>query len=89
MATEVPPKYADPLYQTAHDEAFSKPLFAKIEAVLPPGVSSEDFDRALEQLVEALGKDAIFSGDGLKDYVDPYEIPESGHERSVPSAAVW
>ncbi|XXH06165.1 hypothetical protein Hte_012611 [Hypoxylon texense] len=81
--------YADPIYQTAHDEAFSKPLFAKIETVLPPDVSPEDFALALELLVEALGRDAVFTGSDLKDYVDPYEIPESGHERSVPSAAVW
>ncbi|KAI1642664.1 putative vanilly-alcohol oxidase [Daldinia loculata] len=81
------PKYSDPLYQTAHEEAFSKPLVAKIETVLPPDVSQEDFASALEQIVAALGNDAVFTGDGLKDYVDPYEIPEAGHERSVPSAA--
>ncbi len=83
------PRYADPVYQTAHDDAFSKPLFAKIEAVLPPDVSSEDFAQAIKQITEALGKDAVFTGDDLKDYVDPYEIPESGHGRNVPSAAVW
>lgn len=83
------PKYSDPLYQTAHEEAFSKPLVAKIETVLPPDVSQEDFASALEQIVAALGNDAVFTGDGLKDYVDPYEIPEAGHERSVPSAAAW
>ncbi|KAI1384334.1 putative vanilly-alcohol oxidase [Hypoxylon trugodes] len=88
MATNTRPRYTDPLYQTAHEEAFSKPLFAEIKTVLPPDVSHEDFDSALNQIVEALGKDAIFTGPSLKDYVDPYEIPESGHERSVPSAAV-
>ncbi|KAI1464416.1 putative vanilly-alcohol oxidase [Daldinia caldariorum] len=81
------PKYSDPLYQAAHEEAFSKPLDAKIETVLPPDVSQEDFTLALEQITAALGTDAVFTGDGLKDYVDPYEIPEAGHERSVPSAA--
>ncbi|KAI1479157.1 putative vanilly-alcohol oxidase [Daldinia eschscholtzii] len=81
------PKYSDPLYQTAHDEAFSKPLVAKIETVLPPEVSQEDFTLALEKITAALGKDAVFTGDDLKDYIDPYEIPEAGHERSVPGAA--
>ena len=89
MATSLRPKYSNPLYQTAHDEAFSNPLFEKIEVVLPPDVSEEEFALVLEKLAEALGKDAVFSGQGLRDYVDPYEIPESGHERSVPSAAVW
>ncbi|KAI0839323.1 putative vanilly-alcohol oxidase [Hypoxylon sp. FL0890] len=88
MAINAAPKYSDPLYQAAHDEAFSKPLFAKIETVLPPNVSREDFDSAIEQLIEALGKEAVFTGEGLKDYVDPYEIPEAGQERNVPSAAV-
>lgn len=89
MATSLRSKYADPLYQTAHDEAFSKPLFEKIQVVLPPDVAEEEFALVLEKLIEALGNDAVFSGQGLRDYVDPYEIPESGHERSVPSAAVW
>ncbi|KAI2620503.1 putative vanilly-alcohol oxidase [Hypoxylon sp. NC1633] len=88
MTTNGLPKYADPLYQTAHDEAFSKPLFATIKTVLPPDVSGEDFALALEMLVEAVGKHAVFVGGELKEYVDPYEIPESGHERNVPSAAV-
>ncbi|KAK6948854.1 hypothetical protein Daesc_008925 [Daldinia eschscholtzii] len=83
------PKYSDTLYQTAHDEAFSKPLVAKIETVLPPDVSQEDFTLALEKITAALGEDAVFTGDDLKDYVDPYEIPEAGHERSVPGAAAW
>ncbi|KAI6082853.1 putative vanilly-alcohol oxidase [Hypoxylon rubiginosum] len=88
MAKNALPRYTDPLYQTAHDEAFSKPLFAKVETVLPPDVRPEEFALALEQIVVALGTDAVFTGDDLKDYVDPYEIPESGHERNVPSAAV-
>ncbi|KAI1638387.1 glycolate oxidase [Biscogniauxia mediterranea] len=81
-------KYADPLYQTAHEDVFSKPLTATIETVLPPGVSKDVFAQAIEKIVGALGKDAVFTGNDLKDYVDPYDIPESGKARSVPSAAV-
>ncbi|KAI1374334.1 putative vanilly-alcohol oxidase [Hypoxylon crocopeplum] len=88
MATNGLPKYADPIYQTAHDEAFSKPLFETIQIVLPPDVSQEDFSLAIEKLEGALGKDAVFTGQDLKEYVDPYEIPESSQERNVPSAAV-
>jgi hypothetical protein len=86
---EAKPRYANPEYQAAHDAMFSNPLYESIKTVLPPDVSQEDFDRALAELREAVGKDAVFTGSNLKEYVDPYEIPESGHERKVPSAAVW
>ncbi len=83
------PRYADPTYQSAHDETFAKPVVKDIETVLPPGVSQRSFDSALSEFKEVLGEDAIFVGSDLKEYVDPYEIPESGHERNIPSAAVW
>lgn len=89
MATAPAPRYTDNLYQSAHDECFSKPLIQGIESVLPPGLSQEDFSRALEELTQALGADAVFSGSALKEYVDPYEIPEAGKERKLPGAAVW
>ncbi len=82
--------YTDSGYQAAHEETYSHPLTKTIEPVLPPGVNQEDFDRALKQLVEAVGKDAVFVGEeGLKHYIDPYEIPEAVDKRKVPSAAVW
>ena len=56
---------------------------------MPPGVSQEDLNRALEELKGALGSDSVFNGSDLKEYVDPYEIPEAGKERKLPSAAVW
>jgi len=52
-------------------------------------VSKEDFDAALQGFTEAVGKDAVVTGNGLKDYVDPYEIPEVSGGKKVPSAAVW
>ena len=88
MATLEAPRYVDAEYQEAHDEMYAHPL-RKLETVLPPGVSREEFDSALGELVQALGKNAVFTGDGLAEYVDPYEIPESDHERKVPSAAAW
>lgn len=84
-----PAAYDDPEYQAAHLETFSYPLIPGIEVVLPPRVSQESFDAALKELAEAVGKDAVFSAEGLKEYVDPYEIPEAVGERKVPSAAVW
>jgi hypothetical protein len=90
MATDgAPSRYADPEYQAAHDLMFSTSLYSEIQTVLPPGVSQDKFDHILKELTDAVGKDAVFSGEKLKEYVDPYEIPESGHERKVPSAAVW
>lgn len=83
------PRYSDSTYQSAHDDTFSKPVIESIEPVLPPGVSQAAFDSALKEFREALGDDAIFAGSKLKEYVDPYEIPESGKPRNVPSAAVW
>lgn len=89
MATIRAPTYVDPKYQAAHEETFSHPLTRDIPAVLPPGVSQENFGHALEELVDAVGKDAVFTGEDLKDYVDPYEIPEAVDQRKIPCAAVW
>lgn len=83
------PRYADPVYQTAHDETYKFPLVKGIPSVLPPGISQEELDKALAELVAALGEHALFKGERLTEYIDPYEIPESGHGRNVPSAAVW
>lgn len=82
-------RYADDLYQDAHDDMFSKPLIETIEKVLPPGVSQEDFDKAIAELIGLLGQSAVFTGSNLKEYVDPYEVPEADPDRKVPGAAVW
>lgn len=89
MVVEQAPRYADPQYQTAHDQTFSVPVVKDIPVVLPPGVTREDFDKALDQIVAALGEDAVFKGENLREYIDPYEIPEGGHERNIAGAAVW
>ncbi len=82
------PRYGDPEYQAAHDDTFSYPL-TKLETVLPPGIGQEDFAKLLSELVQATEQNAVFSGESLKDYVDPYDIPEAGTQKKVPSAAVW
>lgn len=89
MAEEQDPRYADPIYQAAHDDTFSHPIIKEIPAVLPPGVSQEDFDTALDRIAVALGEHAVFRGEKLKEYVDPYEIQEENHDRKIPGAAVW
>lgn len=89
MVAQTEPRYADPIYQSAHDNTYNKPIIQGIPNVLPPGVSQDDFDSALKQIGASLGEDAVSRGERLKEYVDPYEIPEGGHERKVPGAAVW
>ncbi|KAI0977023.1 glycolate oxidase [Xylaria arbuscula] len=84
----LPPAYADSTYQTAHEAVFSTPLNETIETVLPPGVSQESFSEAIEKIIGVLGKDAVFTGEDLKYYIDPYNIPEAGAVRNIPSAAV-
>lgn len=88
QASARPPRYADPEYQAAHDTLFKYLLDPDIETVLPPGVTKDDFTSAIQDLVQALGEEAVITGPGLREYVDPYDIPESG-QRTVPSAAVW
>jgi hypothetical protein len=84
-----PPRYTNTEYQDAHDKMYSRPIIEGIKTVLPPGVIKEDFDKALAELKEALGDDNVFIAEKLREYIDPYEIPEGGHERNVASAAVW
>lgn len=87
---EIPKRYSDPSYQSAHDDTYAHPLDSDIPEVLPPGVSREEFENVLHRCAEALGENStIFSGIGLKEFVDPYELPEEGFEKRVPSAAIW
>jgi FAD/FMN-containing dehydrogenase len=81
------PRYADQLSQTAHDNLFKTLLEPNVKPVLPPGLSQAEFDNALKELGDAIGEGALFTGSRIKEYVDPYEIPEGGHGQRVPCAA--
>ena len=89
MVTTVPPiRYHDPEFQKAHAEVFfasEKPLYP----VLPPGISQDELDKAVQEFVDVVGSKSVFAGEALLDYIDPYEIDEPGVERKIPSAAVW
>ena len=81
--------YQDAEYQNAHNDLY---LGISIDAppkVLPPGVSQETFDQAIDDFLSILGQDSVFTGEALRDYVDPYEITLPNVERKIPSAAVW
>lgn len=90
-AINLPKKYDDTGYQAAHDDTYAHPLNPKpVERVLPPGVDRRAFDLALEECARSLGQgSALYVGNDLKDYVDPYELPEEGHEKRIPGAAIW
>src|SRR5688572_15654029 len=53
--------------------------------VLPPGLSASDFSDALEAFRKVVGKDAVFVGEQLKSYADPYSIAsdENAHAASA------
>lgn len=89
VATEFPVRYQDPVYQKTHRTLFSNSLTHPLEPVLPPAVTQEQFNCALEELRKVLGHDGVFTGKSLEDYIDPYELWEGEGRRKTPSAAVW
>lgn len=90
MATTTPPvRYEDPEVQQAHSDLYLNSPERPLYPVLPPGVSKEELDKAVNEFVGVLGGENIFAGEALYDYIDPYEIDEAGVERKIPSAAVW
>lgn len=64
-------------------------MLAPLQHVLPPGVSQQQFDLALTEFENAVGKDYVYRGQLLEEYVDPYELWEKEGKRKMPSAAVW
>lgn len=87
---QAPKRYSDPSYQAAHDDTYAHPLDSEIPEVLPPGVTREAFDNAMRRCAQVLGENStVFTGRDRKDFVDPYELPEEGYEKRVPSAAIW
>lgn len=90
MATTTPPvRYEDPEVQQAHSDLYLNSPERPLYPVLPPGVSKDEFDKAVHGFVNELGSENVFAGEALYDYIDPYEIDEAGVERKIPSAAVW
>ncbi|KAK4626883.1 hypothetical protein CLAFUW4_03955 [Fulvia fulva] len=67
-ATTTPPiRYHDAEYQKAHDDLFTAGTKQPIKQVLPTGVSQSDFDAVIATLVQSIGKDGVFTGEGLRD----------------------
>lgn len=88
-STEPPKRYIDfPEALNWHRKVYDNSLLRPLKPVLPPGLDQAQFDRAIRELVDALGSSNVCIGEGLRDYVDPYEIWEIEGKPSVPSAAV-
>ncbi|OAL50313.1 FAD-linked oxidase-like protein [Pyrenochaeta sp. DS3sAY3a] len=82
-------RYKDSFVLEKHRELFSaKNLLTPLETPLPPGVTRDELNLAIQKFVALLGSDGVFIGDALVDYVDPYELWEQEGRRKVPSAAV-
>ncbi|KIW98341.1 uncharacterized protein Z519_00001 [Cladophialophora bantiana CBS 173.52] len=88
MGVKFPIRYNDPEYQLNHQNLFSQALLCPLKNVLPPGVDQAQFDRAIVEFEDAVGKDNVFRGEALEEYVDPYELWEEEGRRKMPSAAV-
>ncbi|KAK4208815.1 hypothetical protein QBC37DRAFT_352799 [Rhypophila decipiens] len=92
MSTTLPRTYPDPEYEQAHVDTYERNPRFPIKPARPPGVREEDFLKAIDEFITVVGKDAVFIGEGLSDYIDPYDIHEADNEqggkRQVPSAAV-
>lgn len=80
--------YHDAEYQSTHYNLFKESITVPLKAVLPPGVSQADFDDAIAKYGAAVGDDQVLQGDGLTEYIDPYELREAEGQRKMPSAAV-
>ncbi|KAH0828434.1 hypothetical protein AYO21_00428 [Fonsecaea monophora] len=72
--TEFPIRYTNPEWQNTHRTLLSGGLTKDLESILPPGLDQEDFDKAIGEYVEVLGKDGVFVGKALEDFIDPYEL---------------
>lgn len=90
MSTTIPPTYPDADYEAAHQATYERAPRHPIKSILPPGVREADFAKAVQEFIAVVGEDAVFIGDGLSDYIDPYDVNEADEsKRKVPSAAVW
>lgn len=88
-STQLQPRYADfPEASQKHRKIFDSSLLQPLQPALPPGLDQVQFDRVIGELVENVGPDRVFIGEGLRDYVDPFEFWEVEGQRRVPSAAV-
>lgn len=80
--------YLDNEYQNTHYNLFKDSITVALKSVLPPGVSQDTFNNAIQGYRAAVGSDQVLQGDDLTEYIDPYELQEAEGTRKMPSAAV-
>lgn len=80
--------YIDKEYQSTHYTLFKDSITVPLNSVLPPGVTKASFDRAIQKYRDVVGKEQVYHGDDLVEYIDPYELHEAEGTRKIPSAAV-
>lgn len=86
---DLPARYKNTEDQEVHRKLFANSLTQPLKQILPPGLDRAQFDSAIAEFKEVVGADAVFTGDALIEYVDPYELWEVDERRKLPSAAVW
>lgn len=82
------PAYVDAEYQSTHYNLFKDSITVPLRSVLPPGITREDFNTAIRKYINVVGEEQVYQGDGLAEYIDPYELHEAEGTRRMPSAAV-
>ena len=82
------PAYVDVEYQSTHYNLFKDSITIPLKSVLPPGVTRDALDTAIKKYKNIVGDDQVYQGDGLTEYIDPYELHEAEGTRRMPSAAV-
>lgn len=80
--------YVDNEYQNTHYNLFKDSITVELTSVLPPGVSQDTFNNAVQGYKAAVGNDQVLQGNDLTEYIDPYELQEAEGTRKMPSAAV-
>jgi hypothetical protein len=65
------PAYLDEEYQSTHYNLFKDSITVPLKSVLPPGVTRQDFEKAIQQYKGVVGDDQVYQGDGLTEYIDP------------------
>jgi hypothetical protein len=66
--------YLDKEYHSTHYNLFKDSITVPLKSVLPPGVTREHFDKAVQGYKEVVGESQVYQGDRLTEYIDPYVI---------------
>jgi hypothetical protein len=80
--------YLDNEYQSTHYNLFKESITVPLKPALPPDVTQQAFDNAIQKYKDAAGEDQVLLSQDLTEYIDPYELQEAEGTRKMPSAAV-